>query len=781
MAEEARSAARAGSPRPGCSSHVEKTRRGSSSSSSVVHSLARQRLGQQRLASVVQMPEPVLKLRDKRAKWNNIPQSIRRLYDNSQPHNINYTECISTLQDLISLMTVEGMESSADYGQVPQPAKFINADVFDLFGGVELLVDVLMRPTLLPQDQSKLRIQMHLTKAVLEVLHNVCMCTERVAKRLSERLEFVMYLFTLMSEKRGYLQAASLMEDVLGTKKEMILLEEIPDLVKLVARFDRHQFANFCRVLSVMVSELEPVGDENQTLLAQNEQLRRHCNPTSAEVNQAMLLNIPGIVKRLCELATQKSTERQSPFVFLQELEHWLNLMDNSVALDMTTSIVDESGLDTSMDMEYSDHPIIDQLPLTMHEVYKVEVLYLLCVLLTGKHRDEVHKLLAEFRLIPGLNDLFEKLIWKNRSHNHRLHSPNQNCDCSPDVALKIQFLRLLHSFSDHHENKYLLLNRLELMELGAIALEAKVSETKAVVNTNRRLVCLGDKGLLSKLIEVMKEEPPESSFRFWLARAVESFLRGTTSYVDQIFLLRRGLLEHILSCIIDSESTSRDILQSNFDLLGELMKFNVKAFKMFDTCVDTEEKFQKFLVQINSSLVDSNMFIRCIVLSLERFSQTDDSTVAEVMLQCRLLTYMASVENQLTILMRLISIVQVETLTQENVSCLNTSLVFLMLALRRGGLPIYLNALREKELADNKPGHVLTNFHSLLQFWQTHYLNKDKDSTSLENSSCINFSYWKETVSTLLDEDRSSPYALLSYVRPSCLGTDSENTCSEN
>lgn len=32
--------------------------------------------------------------------------------------------------------------------------------------------------------------------------------------------------------------------------------------------------------------------------------------------------------------------------------------------------------------------------------------------------------------------------------------------------------------------------------------------------------------------------------YRFWQARAVESFLRGTTSYADQMFLLKRGLLE---------------------------------------------------------------------------------------------------------------------------------------------------------------------------------------------------------------------------------------------
>ena len=59
-----------------------------------------------------------------------------------------------------------------------------------------------------------------------------------------------------------------------------------------------------------------------------------------------------------------------------------------------------------------------------------------------------------------------------------------------------------------------------------------------------RSLMCRGAKGLLTKVVEVMKKEPTASTFRFWLARAVESYLRGSTSYCDQVFLLRRGLLQ---------------------------------------------------------------------------------------------------------------------------------------------------------------------------------------------------------------------------------------------
>lgn len=45
----------------------------------------------------------------------------------------------------------------------------------------------------------------------------------------------------------------------------------------------------------------------------------------------------------------------------------------------------------------------------------------------------QVHKMIAEFKLIPGLNNLFDKLIWRKHSASALvLHGHNQNCDCSP-------------------------------------------------------------------------------------------------------------------------------------------------------------------------------------------------------------------------------------------------------------------------------------------------------------------------------------------------------------
>lgn len=67
--------------------------------------------------------------------------------------------------------------------------------------------------------------------------------------------------------------------------------------------------------------------------------------------------------------------------------------------------------------------------------------------------------------------------------------------------------------------NKYLLLNSQELNELSAISMKANIPEVEALVNTDRSLVCDGKKGLLTRILTVMKREPPDSSFRSALHR----------------------------------------------------------------------------------------------------------------------------------------------------------------------------------------------------------------------------------------------------------------------
>jgi hypothetical protein len=91
-----------------------------------------------------------------------------------------------------------------------------------------------------------------------------------------------------------------------------------------------------------------------------------------------------------------------------------------------------------------------------------VHVLYTLSLLLIGKERKRVQKSLAKFRLAPALNSLFDYLVWNCRCEYHNSSSSSSGGEqqqqqqirshICPEVAVKIQFLRLVHSFCDHSE-----------------------------------------------------------------------------------------------------------------------------------------------------------------------------------------------------------------------------------------------------------------------------------------------------------------------------------------
>jgi Trpc4-associated protein len=284
--------------------------------------------------------------------------------------------------------------------------------------------------------------------------------------------------------------------------------------------------------------------------------------------------------------------------------------------------------------------------------------------------------------------------------------------------------------------------------------------------------MCKGSRGLLTKIVDVMKKEPTASTFRFWLARAVESYLRGSTSYCDQIFLLRRGLLQHIASNIVEHDIRPKEILQSSFDLIGELVKFNVEAFKVFDKVLSSKERLDKFLTTVDRNLVDSNMFIRSLILSLEHFTSVQEDSYDYARKESPLLMFVGRFERQMEYLQKLIILINVQNLTQENVSCLNTTLVFLMFANQKNRMPQYLRALAQERSSSGECSsncNIMKNFRDLLLFWQDHYLHKDKDCSALEKSSRISFDYWKLTVNMLASDDRSLDTAAIHYMEPDC------------
>merc|ERR1719193_2379475 len=148
-------------------------------------------------------------------------------------------------------------------------------------------------------------------------------------------------------------------------------------------------------------------------------------------------------------------------------------------------------------------------------------------------------------------------------------------------------------------------------------------------------------------------------------------------------------------------------------------------------------------------------------VLAAAHFKSVLGET-AQFVRQSRLMKLFREFDKHIKFVVHLVSILKVTELTQENVSCLNTSLVILMLARRENKLARLLHNLSQHEHGNP----LLSNMRNLLQFWQQHYLHKDKDCSTLEKSSLIPFSYWKSTVALLTCDQESSTTAILHYIR---------------
>lgn len=71
----------------------------------------------------------------------------------------------------------------------------------------------------------------------------------------------------------------------------------------------------------------------------------------------------------------------------------------------------------------------------------------MLCTLLGARRKGEAHQTLANLGLIDVLNVMFDRLSWGTPPRQEGPHGAH--CDCNPESALRVQYLRLVHNFLD--------------------------------------------------------------------------------------------------------------------------------------------------------------------------------------------------------------------------------------------------------------------------------------------------------------------------------------------
>jgi len=166
--------------------------------------------------------------------------------------------------------------------------------------------------------------------------------------------------------------------------------------------------------------------------------------------------------------------------------------------------------------------------------------------------------------------------------------------------------------------------------------------------------------------------------------------IRGNNQFF-QNYLVKLGLMPCLLYDIIYNKHDSLQIMQLSFDILGELIKFNRANFFLMNYYFVDNNEFSIFTKKVirKETLVDSNVFLRSIILSTYFFDKADfemglDYELNEFFTQnCKFCRFIN--ENMFLIFNTLINIVKPDAINQTNISCINTALLILILNFLRG------------------------------------------------------------------------------------------------
>ncbi len=269
---------------------------------------------------------------------------------------------------------------------------------------------------------------------------------------------------------------------------------------------------------------------------------------------------------------------------------------------------------------------------------HQVEVVFVLCTLLSGRRKLKVQNTLATLSFISVLNRMFDRMSWHAppfSGKNPMEHAHGPDCECNPESAVRIQFLRLVHNFfdKDFMSNK---LKQLMLSESEREFVSENLSEPNGHKNSSifRIIEALpavdysipisplsaevATAGLLRRIISVLVKEPKESIYRFWLSSCIENFLRGIGPS-GQLLVASCGVVAATVKFVADNRGTSMptSCLQTCFDLLSETTKANCAVLELLEESLSDDE-FDAFCKSIMENLIDSNVFLRSLYLSME-------------------------------------------------------------------------------------------------------------------------------------------------------------------
>jgi len=701
------------------------------------------------------------------------------LSKDSTTFTTQFEECISFLNFFSSKFPVVELSTITDiiqklFSEIRQATNTSQIECILQFGHIETLLHILVQDLMggrrrdrnQPKPYPILTCQTEHINIIHQLLIIVQDCLRNAEEysvlHLSNNYELLEALFSLVTHQpstnlyRLREAVVSLTDFILCQQHDLdpVPLTSINGLSEMIQSDTGIRNTQVFHILSAMLSVSEYNAMSHLSLVKHDAWIVESGYASVMESNHKFLLDQPLWLENMCKIACRTMSEATHS---VEAVNHIFSRL--------------EIRVDQSIDLQtFAEDPdsLLYQVLLYKEKTLRGDIFLLLSLLLSGKYREEVQDRLLKCVCLQFLPLVFKEIVWTIfQGHANLLVEGSDGDTTDVDMFIRIQFLRFIYSIADNHKNRYLLMSLRDVRTLQKIANNYKIEFPESLKKVLEKSPTPFDEqpGILMNLISALKQEPASSCVCFWITRGLESFLRGEIISLIQAFLLEQDLVEITVNLIISRTPQNEIAVQGSFDFLSTLMKFNIEAFKRCSNVLDCTDKLQTLLRLVNNNLVDSNMFIRCIILTAAYIKENEPNKI-NFLTENKLLKYFSGDNKQVDYVVKLTSILTVPTLSQENVSCLNTGIAIMILAHRRHLLSHYLSEI--SKLEDGVK--LLKNMKSLMTFWLRHYTLpiKQSDCKSLETSTGIKIDEWKTVVNELLVSDPKKDNSLEYYLQKS-------------
>jgi len=627
-----------------------------------------------------------------------------------------------------------------------------------------------------------------ITVIVVKILKVFAMINPSFAVVLSNWPMFteVLLALTLHDNKLYFKQVLSIVEALIASNPGAITQDLYPLILEMLSGMPKKYFARFSRIIALFVLENSEKTDfrDLPVEFTENKMIKIH----------SLLLSTPNLLENYVVVLE-----------FLKEIIQCLTLV-TAESLHKTITYLKESKLirDSGLNLSFLK-PLFEQVQISenlMSEIFTpkfiikfivkksniTEILFILSNLLASKRKIDIQDHLSQLNFFNRvINPLFSILFHPDLElENPEDANGNDSYCTNPLTTTRIQLLRIIINFCDRDspnvhnkdllissEEKQVLYNQIikpalqcHTTNLGTLSTDPDhllsalnqmefhpIDNSKPFFNgemlTKNAFENVQNKGLLNRIITLLRRVPGNSSYHFWLSSCVESLLRGFHC-LHQIFVAHSGLLHNLLAQIVGNQIVKANNIQISYDLVGEIVKFNKHNIIFLESLCDRFAWSPILPQRVEHNIVDSNVFLRSILLSGERFTLLHEEEKNPI--KCEKL---AQFNNSLTLVNSLTSgciewfnmlveAVDPEIINQDNICCINTGLIMAIFAKQRGGLDNFLYSLIDESRSRSKTTlELLQNFHKTLSIWQKYYLSKTKDGFSLQYTTSIKFAYY--------------------------------------